>query len=92
MSLSENERQIIVNLELEKAQNTFDAMMMCVNQKMWETAANRLYYALFHAISALLISDDLRVKSHRGVMALFGEHYVRTGIFSKKTVHCSPTS
>ena len=24
------------------------------------------------------------VKSHRGVMALFGEHYVRPGVFSKK--------
>lgn len=84
MSLSENERHIIVNLELEKAQKTFDATMLCVGQNMWETAANRLYYAIFHAVSALLIHDDFRVKSHRGIMALFGEHYVRTGIFTKK--------
>lgn len=34
MSLSENERIIIVNLELKKAQNTFEAMMKCSHQKM----------------------------------------------------------
>ncbi|MBQ6062813.1 MAG: HEPN domain-containing protein [Prevotella sp.] len=39
---------------------------------------------MFHAVSALLINDDFHVKSHKGVMALFGEHYVKTGIFTKK--------
>ena len=84
MGLTENEREIIVNLELEKAQNTFSDMEYCIQGKKWESAANRLYYSLFHAMLALLISDGHNVKSHRGVMALFGEHYVKSGIFSKE--------
>ena len=84
MSLSENERSIIVNREMEKAERTFEDVLFCLRENKWETAANRLYYALFHAMSALLINDEFQVKSHRGVMALFGEHYVRTEIFSKK--------
>ena len=84
MGLTENERQIIVNLELEKAQNTFSDMEFCMNGKKWESAATRLYYALFHAMTALLINDGYNVKSHRGVMALFGEHYVKSGLFSKE--------
>ncbi len=32
----------------------------------------------------MLISDGHNVKSHRGVMALFGEHYVKSGLFSKE--------
>ena len=84
MSLSENERSIIVNREIEKAEKTFDDVLFCVRANKWETAANRLYYALFHAMSALLISDGHQVKSHRGVLVLFGEHYVRTEKFSKK--------
>lgn len=83
MSLSNEERQIVVNLELEKAQKTFEDMEFCVQQEKWETAANRLYYALFHAVSALLIYDGYKVKSHRGVMALFGEYYIRTGLFNR---------
>ena len=84
MSLTESERQIIVNLELEKAEKTFSDTERCMQQGMWESAANRLYYSLFHAVSALLINDGRHVKSHRGVLALFGEHYVRTAIFTKE--------
>lgn len=84
MSLSENERSIIVNREIEKAERTFDDVLFCSRENKWEAAANRLYYALFHAINALLVSDGHQVKSHRGILAMFGEHYVRTGLFSKK--------
>ena len=84
MSLSENERNIIVCRELEKSGRTFEDVLFCAKEGKWEAAANRLYYSLFHALSALLICDGHRVKSHRGVMALFGEHYVRPGVFSKK--------
>ena len=84
MSLSNEERQIVVNRELEKAQGTFEDMEFCAREGKWEAASNRLYYALFHAMSALLVNDGHNMKSHRGVMALFGEHYVRTGIFDRK--------
>ena len=84
MSLSENERRIIVNRELEKSERTFEDVVFCAKEGKWEAAANRLYYALFHAMAALLINDGHHVKSHRGILAMFGEHYVRTEIFSKK--------
>lgn len=84
MSLNDNERQIIVNRELEKAERTYDDMLFCAREGKWEAAANRIYYALFHAMSALLVNDGHIVKSHRGVLTMFGEHYVRTGIFTKQ--------
>ena len=84
MTLSTEERTILVNRELEKAQITFNDMEFCIRETKWETAANRLYYALFHAVSALLINDGHNVKSHNGILALFGQHYVRTGLFDKK--------
>ena len=84
MSLSESERHIIVSRELEKAQRTFDDALFCADEGKWETTANRLYYALFHAMSALLVNDGYHVKSHRGILSMFGEHYVRTEIFSKQ--------
>ena len=83
MSLSENDRKIIVNRELEKADRTYEDVLFCAREGKWETAANRLYYALFHAMSALLINDGHQVKSHRGILSMFGEHYIRTEVFSK---------
>lgn len=82
MSLSDTERQTIVRMEMEKAQKTFADAEFCAKEQKWEAAANRLYYALFHAVSALLIDHGQNVKSHRGILSLFGQHYVRTGVFS----------
>ena len=91
MSLSESERQIIVGREMEKADRTFGDVLFCMKERKWETAANRLYYALFHAVSALLVHDGYQVKSHRGILALFGEYYVRTESFPKRMGLCCRT-
>ena len=80
MSLNEQERSIIEDLELEKARNTFAQVSLMVEGEYWDGAANRLYYATFHAVNALLIHDGHRVNTHRGSHTQFGNLYVRTGI------------
>ena len=49
---------------------------------MWDIVANRLYYAALHAALALLINDGHKTTTHRGIVALFGLHYIKTGIFT----------
>ena len=82
MSLKQEERQIIVGLELEKADSTFSEHEGLTEKGYWNTLANRLYYALFHAVSALLIFDGHEVGSHKGAAIRFHQYYVRTGIFT----------
>ena len=82
MSLNEEERRIIVNLELEKATNTMTQIPELQKLGYWDNIANRLYYAVFHAVNALLIHDGHPVNTHRGVIAMFGNYYIRTGIFA----------
>lgn len=48
---------------------------------LWDVVANRLYYSLFHAVSALLIKDKHKVGTHKGAVLMFGQHYVKTGVF-----------
>ena len=43
MSLTEEERKIIVGLELEKARNTFGQIEELRKLGYWDTLANRLY-------------------------------------------------
>ena len=47
-----------------------------------EQSGHRLYYALFHAVSAMLIFDGREVGSHKGAAIRFHQYYVRTGIFT----------
>ena len=42
--------------------------------------ANRAYYAMFHAVTALLLSDGKEFSSHQGVISYFGKEYAKTGI------------
>lgn len=46
----------------------------------WDNVANRLYYALFHAVSALLVHDKRMVGTHKGNVATMGQYYIKTGI------------
>lgn len=41
-----------------------------------------MYYSIFHAVSALLIKDGHKVGTHKGVVLLFGQHYIKTKIFT----------
>jgi len=40
-------------------------------------AANRIYYACFYAVVALLLTRDLSSPKHSGVMALFNRHFIK---------------
>ena len=45
-------------------------------------AASRAYHAVFHAAGGLLFSAGIEVRSHHGVTALLGEHFVLSGRLS----------
>lgn len=87
MSLNEEERAIMVRLEYERALKLIDETNKIAAMEMWNTAASRLYYALFHAVSALLIRDGIPVGSHKGTNLRFGQYYIQTGVFPKEYGH-----
>ena len=50
----------------------------------YKAAANRSYYAIFHTMRAVLILEDVPERSkHSGVIALFQQRYLKTGILDK---------
>lgn len=82
MSLNEANRADLVQLYWNKSEKTYDELLGAIELKKWSMAANRLYYSLFHAMSALLIKDEHPVNSHRGVKHAIGQYYVLTGKLS----------
>lgn len=40
---------------------------MLVANKKWNSAVNRLYYAVYYAVSALLVKNEIEAKTHAGV-------------------------
>lgn len=80
MSLSDEELQLLVKMYLEKSLDTLEDARCNKEMRRWNSAANRLYYALFHAVTALFVSDGLAVSSHNGARTVFGREYVLTGL------------
>jgi uncharacterized protein (UPF0332 family) len=64
-----------VKYRLQKAEETMDVAELLIDNKKWNSAVNRLYYA----ISALLIYDNVSAKTHAGVKTQFFLHYIKSG-------------
>lgn len=82
MSLTDEQRSVMVSLEYERALSIFSQIEPLKQLGFWDNVANRLYYSLFHAVTALLIHDGISVGTHKGAAQKFGQHYVVTGRFS----------
>lgn len=50
----------------------------------WSLAANRLYYALFHMASALLVDKGFTSKTHSGILCILGQEFVAKGMLSSE--------
>ena len=51
---------------------------------MFDTAANRSYYAIFHAARSVLALDGQDYKKHSGVISNFQKNYIKTEVFNKE--------
>lgn len=83
MSLNQEERIAIVTYRLEKAERALVQAKANISLQAWEVIANRLYYAAYYAVSALLIANGYpAVKGHDTIVRMFGLYFVKTGVFS----------
>ena len=76
---TEEEKKQIVDYRLEKSKKTLEDAKKVIELEMWVTAANRLYYAAYYAVSALLISNNINAKTHDGIIRMFNQHFVYAG-------------
>lgn len=79
MSLAEENRRDIVYYRIERAYTALAQAKLNLEMNCLEVAANRLYYAAYYAVSALLIANKIPAHSHEGNVTQFGLHFVKTG-------------
>ncbi len=80
MGMTGKERAAVVELRIAKAYRAYAEAKGNVELKYWETAANRLYYAAFDAVSALLLANGYDAQTHSGVRHIFSLNFIKTGI------------
>ena len=66
---------------MNRAKKTLTSAELLLNEGDFDSSVSRSYYAMFYAAEALLLTKELKFSSHRSVISLFGEHFIKTGIF-----------
>ena len=73
-------REDLIKYRRERAAETLEDARMMFERKRLFSAVNRIYYALFYEVIALLRTKNLSSPKHTGIRALFNQHFVKTGI------------
>lgn len=68
----------------EKAERFLRTAELSFDDGDYDSCVSRCYYAMFFMAEALLLAKDITASTHKGVIALFGEHYITTGIIEKE--------
>lgn len=66
---------------LEKARTELALARLALENEFFDGASSRAYYAVFHAIKALLLSRQLSVSKHSAVLSAFHREFIKTKIF-----------
>ncbi|MEI6286128.1 MAG: HEPN domain-containing protein [Bacillota bacterium] len=69
---------------LAKAEECLLDAQNAVDNKRYSNAVNRSYYAIFHAVRALLALERFDSKRHSTIIGFFHKQFVGTGIVEKK--------
>jgi len=48
-----------------------------------DSCVSRCYYAMFFLAEAILLTKDVTASSHKGVLAQFGKHLIKSGVFDR---------
>jgi len=77
-------REDYVKYRLQRAKETISEIDILIQNRYWNTAVNRMYYACFYAVGALLFKNGIDVSSHSACRQQFGQKFVHSGTISKE--------
>jgi len=69
---------------LQVAREDFTAAKLLLEANSYRGANNRAYYAIFHAVSAVLALEGIAFKKHKDTLAYFNKNYVATELFPRE--------
>ena len=76
--LDQHSIEILTQYRLNRAKETLVEAEYLIQKKFFNATVNRLYYAAYYAVSALLVKNRITAQSHSGVKQMFGLHFITT--------------
>ena len=79
--LSDEDKRSLSKVRYEHAEQCLKTARMLLTENDYLGAANRSYYAVFHAMRSVLALDGIDRKHHSGIISEFRRLYIKTGVF-----------
>jgi uncharacterized protein (UPF0332 family) len=76
------ETRTLVCYRLSRAKEALEEAVLLLESDHTNTFVNRLYYACFYAVSALLLAKGLSATRQSGIRVLFHQHIVKPDLLS----------
>ncbi len=84
MTLSTEDRQNLINLNLKKADESLnDAKILIENNRLFGSI-NRIYYSIFYSLSALAIKYEFSASKHSQLIGWFNKKFIKENIIRKE--------
>ena len=74
----------LVTYRLQRARTTFEDAQILAEKNRWNSTINRLYYAAYYAVMAILLTADLKPTTHNGAKSNFTEFFIKTNKIPKE--------
>ena len=84
--MTDEERIELARLRKDNAHRTLDEARLMLDNGYWNGAVNRMYYASFYAVTALLIQHEIKAQTHSGVRQMLSLYFVKTGKLSTSSM------
>ena len=88
--MKEEHFQSLIKYRLEQAKEALEDAELLMDAGRYRAVANRLYYACFYAVVAVLLTRRLQYSKHAAVIAFFDKEFIRSGQLPKeysRTLH-----
>ena len=82
--MNEKDNENIVKIRIARAKELIGEAEEIAGLKFFNTAINRMYYASFSVVTALLFQYGFVPKTHSGTRTLLNKHFVLTGKINKE--------
>jgi len=80
--MNDAERTELIRYRINRSLHTLQEVNILIENQLWSTAINRMYYACYYAVIAILLKNDINPQTHAGARQMFGLHFIKTGIIS----------
>ena len=82
--MNSEESNKLIAFKIRKSNQSIKAAQLLIENNFYNEAINRIYYACFYLVSALLHKNNINAKTHAGVKTMLHKNFTLTNLIDEE--------